>query len=150
MPATLLPGPPPPDSKCYLHLCFFFRHDPTSVVLVGSDNIILGDSVILSDDSPKTLPVKDLTTNTVRIKLDQKKANKERSPLKKLQEKITRQGQEDRTEEWFKITDISFRTGLLKTLKVCLSVIFSVKKWSGDYLSWIYFRFKKIPPKITP
>merc|ERR1711971_1174998 len=71
------------------------RHDPTSVVLVGSDNIISGDSVILSDDSPKTLPVKDLTTNTVRIKLDQKKANKERSPLKKLQEKITRQRQED-------------------------------------------------------
>ena len=101
------------------------------MVLVGSDNIILGDSVILSDDSPKTLPVKDLTTNTVRIKLDQKKANKERSPLKKikkLQEKITRQGQEDSTEEWFKITDISFRTGLLKTLKVCLSVIFSIKK----------------------
>ena len=94
------------------------------MVLVGSDNIILGDSVILSDDSPKTLPVKDLTTNSVRIKLDQK----ERSPLKKLQEKITRQGQEDSTEEWFKITDISFRTGLLKTLKVCLSVIFSVKK----------------------
>merc|ERR1711971_1067192 len=77
-----------------------------------------GDSVILSDDSPKTLPVKDLTTNTVRIKLDQKKANKV-SPLKKLQEKITRQGQEqeDSTEEWFKITDISFRTGLLKTLE---------------------------------
>ena len=102
------------------------------MVLVGSDNIILGDSVILSDDSPKTLPVKDLTTNTVRIKLDQKKANKERSPLKKLQEKITRQGQEDSTEEWFKITDILFGTGLLKTLKVCLSVIFSVKKRSGN------------------
>ena len=92
----------------HVQLGFFFRHDPTSVVLVGSDNIILGDSVILSDDSPKTLPVKDLTTNTVRIKLDQKKANKERSPLKKLQEKITRQGKEDSTEEWFKISDISF------------------------------------------
>ena len=97
------------------------------MVLVGSDNIILGDSVILSDDSPKTLPVKDLTTNTVRIKLDQ-----ERSPLKKLQEKITRQGQEDSTEEWFKISDVSFDTGLLKTLEVCLSVIFLVKKRSGD------------------
>merc|ERR1712051_859508 len=70
------------------------RHDQTSVVLVGSDNIILGDSVILSDDSPKTLPVKDLTTNTVRIKLDQKKANKV-SPLKKLQEKFTKQEEED-------------------------------------------------------
>ena len=111
----------------HVQLGFFFRRDPTSVVLVGSDNIILGDSVILSDDSPKTLPVKDLTTNTVRIKLDQ-----ERSPLKKFQEKITRQGQEDSTEEWFKITDISFRTGLLKTLKVCLSVIFTVKKRSWD------------------
>ena len=111
----------------HVQLSFFFRRDPTSVVLVGSDNIILGDSVILSDDSPKTLPVKDLTTNTVRIKLDQ-----ERSPLKKLQEKITRQGQEDSTEEWFKITDILFGTGLLKTLKVCLSVIFSVKKRSGN------------------
>ena len=132
----------------HVQLSFFFRRDPTSVVLVGSDNIILGDSVILSDDSPKTLPVKDLTTNTVRIKLDQKKANKERSPLKKLQEKITRQGQEDSTQEWFKITDISFRTGLLKTLKVCLSVTFSVKKRSEDYLSWIYFRFKKYPKKL--
>ena len=115
----------PPDSKCYLHLCFFFRH----VVLVGSDNIILGDSVILSDDSPNTLPVKDLTTTTVRIKLDQKKANKERSPLKKLQEKFTKQ--EDSTEEWFKISDISFHTGLLKTLKVWLTMIFSVKNGLG-------------------
>merc|ERR1711971_449012 len=88
------------------------RHDPTSVVLVGSDNIILGDSVILSDDSPKTLPVKDLTTNTVRIKLDQKKG----SPLKKFQDKFTKQ-EEENTVEWFKISDISFGTGLLKTLK---------------------------------
>ena len=101
------------------------------MVLVGSDNIILGDSVILSDDSPKTLPVKDLTTNTVRIKLDQKKANNV-SPLKKLQEKFTKQEEDDNTEEWFKITDILFGTGLLKTLKVCLSVIFSVKKRSGN------------------
>ena len=101
------------------------------MVLVGSDNIILGDSVILSDDSPKTLPVKDLTTNTVRIKLDQKKANKV-SPLKKLQEKFTKQEEDDNTEEWFKISDISFDTGLPKTLEVCLSVIFSVKKRSGD------------------
>ena len=109
----------------HVQLGFFFRHDPTSVVLVGSDNIILGDSVILSDDSPKTLPVKDLTTNTVRIKLDQKKANKVGSPLKKLQDKFTKQ-EEDNTVEWFKISDISFGTGLLKTLKVCLSVIFSM------------------------
>ena len=87
------------------------------MVLVGSDNIILGE-VILFDDSPKTLPVKDLTTNTVRIK----KANKETSPLKKLQGKFTKQ--EDNTEEWFKISDISFCTGLLKTLEVCLSTIF--------------------------
>ena len=99
------------------------------MVLVGSDNIILGDSVILSDDSPNTLPVKDLTTNTVRIKLDQKEANKERSPLKKLQEKFTKQ--EDSTEEWFKISDISFRTGLLKTLKVWLTMIFSLKNGLG-------------------
>ena len=88
------------------------------MVLVGSNNIILGDFVILSDDSPKTLPVKDITTNTVRIKLDQKENDKETSPFKKLQEKFT--GQEDSTEEWFKISDISFHTGLHKTLKVWL------------------------------
>jgi hypothetical protein len=116
------------------------------VVLVGSDNIILGDSVILSDDSPKTLPVKDLTTNTVRINVDQKKANDKRSPIKKLQDKFTRQEQ---GEEWFKISDISFHTVLLKTLEVCLSLIFSVKNGSG--LPWLdLLQVLKMPQKITP
>jgi hypothetical protein len=112
------------------------------VVLVGSDNIILGDSVILSDDSPKTLPVKDLTTNTVRINVD----NNKRSPIKKLQEKFTRQEQ---GEEWFKISDISFHTVLLKTLEVCLSMIFSVKNGSGTTLVG-FTSGLKMPPKITP
>ena len=116
------------------------------MVLVGSDNIILGDSVILSDDSPKTLPVKDLTTNTVRINVDQKKANDKRSPIKKLQDKFTRQEQ---GEEWFKISDISFHTVLLKTLEVCLSLIFSVKNGSGTTLVG-FTSGLKMPPKITP
>ena len=112
------------------------------MVLVGSDNIILGDSVILSDDSPKTLPVKDLTTNTVRINVD----NNKRSPIKKLQEKFTRQEQ---GEEWFKISDISFHTVLLKTLEVCLSLIFSVKNGSGTTLVGFTSGFKNAPKNYS-
>ena len=72
-----------------LYLSFSYRHDPTSVVLAGGDNISQ-NPVILSNDSPNTLPIKDLINNTVRIKLDQRKDEQKRSPLKKLQEKLNR------------------------------------------------------------